>query len=117
MARISSRNQNVLISRTSILILSSFVIGLSVGNVAHAELAPYVLVCGLCGFLAYIALEMASLRRELAAFQQDQRQIEDRLDRHVLSESSAGFQLPGAAVLTQRGKKPEITGDRELTAV
>jgi hypothetical protein len=90
----TSRPSGQVISRTTILILSGFLIGMSIGNVAGQELGPYILVCGLSGFLVYLALEMTSLRRELVAFQEGQRYIEDRLDRHVLSASSGGFVLP-----------------------
>ena len=85
-----------LISVTSVLILSAFLIGMAVGNVLAAELEPYVLTCGLGGLLAFLGLEMAGLRRKLAQVEVEKRHLETRLDRHVHSQSNAGFVLPPA---------------------
>lgn len=80
-----------LVSVTSILIFSSFLIGMAVGNVLGSELEPYVLACGLSGFLAFIGLELAAFRRKMLALEEEKRNIEHRLDRHVLSQSNVGF--------------------------
>lgn len=100
--RKQSRDVQV-ISVTTILILSAFLIGLAVGNVIGTELEPYVLACGLCGMLAFIGLELAAFHRKMLAIEEEKRHIEDRLDRHVLSQSSSGFALPPApAVGTEK---------------
>lgn len=85
-----------IISVTTILILSAFLIGMAVGNVIGTELEPYVLACGLAGMLAFIGLELAAFHRKMLALEEDKRHLEDRLDRHVLSQSSSGFALPAA---------------------
>ncbi|MEZ5941840.1 MAG: hypothetical protein R3C18_10630 [Planctomycetaceae bacterium] len=82
------------LSATTILILSGFLIGLTVGRVVGEDLSPYVLSCGLAGCLAFMAFDVAGTRREEDAVAEEKRQAEERLDKHVLSLSSIGFTLP-----------------------
>lgn len=86
-----------LVSITSILIFSAFLIGMAVGNVLGTELEPYVLLCGLSGFLAFIGLELAAFRRKMQAIEDGKRHMENRLERHVMPRSNPGFTLPAAA--------------------
>jgi hypothetical protein len=72
-----------LISNATILILSGFLIGLTVGKIVADELSPYVLACGLSGFLAFVALELAAERRKEEAAHAEQTRINRRLNRHV----------------------------------
>ncbi|MBX3440772.1 MAG: hypothetical protein KF774_00095 [Planctomyces sp.] len=72
-----------LISNATILILSGFLIGLTVGKLVADDLSPYVLSCGLSGFLAFIALEVVAERRHAEALRAEQDQITRRIDRHV----------------------------------
>jgi hypothetical protein len=83
-----------IISVTTILILSAFLIGMAVGNVIGTDLEPYVLACGLSGMLAFIGLELAAFHRKVLAIEEEKRHLEDRLDRHVLSQSGGGFVVP-----------------------
>jgi hypothetical protein len=83
-----------LISNSTILILSGFLIGLTVGKIVNESLSPYVLSCGLSGFLAFIALEFTGTQREEQAAHEEQVQVQSRLDRHVMSLSSISFTLP-----------------------
>jgi len=83
-----------ILSASSILIVSGFLIGLTVGKVVGAEISPYVLTCGLSGFLAFIAFDVSSTRRKEDAIQRDQEMMEEKLDKHVLSLSSISFELP-----------------------
>ncbi len=85
-----------LISNSTILILSGFLIGLTVGNIVSDSLSPYVLSCGLSGFLAFIALEFTGSQRDEQAAHEEQVQVQSRLDRHVMSLSSISFTLPPA---------------------
>ena len=82
-----------LISASTILILSGFLIGLTVGKIVSESLSPYVLACGLAGFLAFIALEFTGTQREEQSAHEEQTLIQGRLDRHVLSQSSVSFTL------------------------
>lgn len=86
-----------LISASTILILSGFLIGLTVGKIVSESLSPYVLSCGLAGFLAFIALELTSTQREEQSDHEEKVHVQGRLDRHVLSMSSMSFHLPDEA--------------------
>lgn len=94
MPRECRRSEVQIISLTTILILSAFLIGMCVGNFIGTELEPYVLACGLSGILSFIGLELAAFRRKMVAMEEEKRHLEDRLDRHVLSQSSGGFAIP-----------------------
>ena len=83
-----------LLSTSTILILSGFLIGLTVGRTVGEDLSPYVLASGLAGFMAYLGLDAAASRREEEGQSRDKEQMESRLDKHVMSISSLGFQLP-----------------------
>lgn len=88
------KTSNSLLSASTILILSGFLIGVTVGKLAADELSPYFLSCGLAGFLAFIALDIAATRRAEEFACEEKRQMEERLDKHVLSQSSISFKLP-----------------------
>lgn len=88
--RPKATEERALISTTSILILSGFLIGVTVGKLVADDLSPYVLACGLAGLLAYIALDIAATRREEEAAEEEIRYMHGRLDRHVMSINSAG---------------------------
>lgn len=86
--------ESKLVSSTSILIMSGFMIGLTVGKFSAADLSPYILAGGLSGFLAFIALDMTAAKRNKKLKQDLQLQIEERLERHAQSLSGVGFSLP-----------------------
>ena len=90
-----------LISNATILILSGFLIGLTVGKIVAEDLSPYTLSCGLAGLVSYIALEHVAARRRAEEEFVERAQNEDRLEKHVLSLSSVGFSLPSTAALPQ----------------
>ncbi|MCA9080860.1 MAG: hypothetical protein KDA58_09890, partial [Planctomycetaceae bacterium] len=85
-------------------------VGLTVGRVVGDDLSPYVLACGLAGCLAFISLDLAATRRLEEEVEDEQRQTEERLDKHVLSLSSIGFTLP-------QSEESEILTDDELHEV
>ena len=92
----SRRQKPELISNSTILILSGFLIGLTVGKIVSESLSPYVLACGLSGFLAFIALEFTGTQRDEQAAHEEQVAVQNRLDRHVMSLSSVSFTLPSS---------------------
>ncbi len=96
MSRMKRQSESHVISATSILILSGFLIGLTVGKVVAEDISPYVLSCGLAGFVAFIALDHIGVQREEKEDQEEQGQVQSRLDRHVMSLSASGFILPPA---------------------
>ncbi len=89
-----TKGERPLISASTILILSGFLIGLTVGKIVNESLSPYVLSCGLAGFLAFIALELTSTQREEQSAHEEQVHVQGRLDRHVMSLSSMSFTMP-----------------------
>lgn len=106
------KDENPLISASTILILSGFLIGLTVGKIVSEALSPYVLSCGLAGFLAFIALEFTGTQREEEEAQVEQVQVQSRLDRHVLSLSSMSFTVPDDSSTPNRSKSDlSQTGD------
>lgn len=94
MAKSKANGEKPLISASTILILSGFLIGLTVGKIVNESLSPYVLSCGLAGFLAFIALELTSTQRQEQSAHEEQVHVQGRLDRHVLSLSSMSFTMP-----------------------
>ena len=74
-----------LVSNTSILILSAFLIGTVIGNAVEEDLSPFVMACGLSGFLAFIALELASERRTIDSRAAIDAEVSRRLDKHVVT--------------------------------
>ena len=91
---IKNKGETQIISTSTILILSGFLIGLTVGKIVSESLSPYVLSCGLAGFLAFIALELTGTQREEKIDQDEKVHVQTRLDRHVLSLSSMSFKMP-----------------------
>lgn len=102
------RREHHVISTSTILILSGFLIGLTVGKIVSESLSPYVLACGLSGFLAFIALEFTGTRREEEAHV-EQVQIQSRLDRHVMSMSHLGLVPPEAKQPRSDAESDETT--------
>lgn len=72
-----------MISTSTILILSGFLIGLSIGQGAADEISAYVMACGVAGLLAFIVFDTANARRMLELERRDREQVEDRLSKHV----------------------------------
>ena len=94
---IKKKGETQIISASTILILSGFLIGLTVGKIVSEDLSPYVLSCGLAGFLAFIALESAGTQREEKSDYDENVHVQGRLDRHVMSLSSMIFKMPDEA--------------------
>jgi hypothetical protein len=94
---IMKKGETRIISASTILILSGFLIGLTVGKIVSESLSPYVLSCGLAGFLAFIALEFTGTQREEKIDHDEKVHVQTRLDRHVMSLSSMSFRMPDEA--------------------
>jgi hypothetical protein len=91
-----------LVSVTSLLILSGFLIGVAVGQGVADDLSPYVLSTGLAGVLAYLGFDCAATRRRERELLREQQQFMSRLSRHVVrsqgSATDSGLATPAAAV-------------------
>lgn len=103
------KQEHHVVSTSTILILSGFLIGLTVSKIVSDTLSPYVLDCGLAGFLAFIALEFAGSRREEEEAHVGQAQVQSRLDRHVMSLSHMGIDLTDKKHEEPDSKKSNIT--------
>lgn len=104
----STAEERPLISEASILILSTFLVGVSIGRSMADETSALVLSCGLVGCLSYFVFQWSRMRRERATHQTERRLIERRLDRHV-----TGMLLPGA----ERGDPQFAAPLREIDAL
>jgi hypothetical protein len=76
-----------LVSNTSILILSAFIIGMVSGRSVDPTFQAYMYAAGAAGLLAYFSLErLARFRRQRAvrrAYEQAANNLERRIDRHI----------------------------------
>lgn len=72
-----------LVSGTSILILSGFLIGMTVGRTVNEELSPFVLAAGLAGLVSFIGLEVSRARARERQALAEQETVTSRLQRHV----------------------------------
>jgi hypothetical protein len=72
-----------LISSTTILILSGYLVGLTVGSSSADSWASDVLACGLAGFLAFVALQLVAERKIEDAVRRERAQLTARLNRHT----------------------------------
>ncbi|SFI47235.1 hypothetical protein [Planctomicrobium piriforme] len=70
------------ISTSTILIISGFILGLSAAQ-SFGDLSYYITTCGLAGIVAFLALDLAALRREQSEASRGQENMERRLARHV----------------------------------
>ena len=85
-----------LVSGTSILILSGFLIGVTVGRGVGGELSPYVLACGLAGMLAFVGFDLARAGRREREMLNDRQMVVSRLERHVShSQPAEAEDVPG----------------------
>lgn len=72
-----------LVSTTSVLILSGFLIGVAVGHGGTGDLSPYVLACGLAGMLAFVGFDLARTRRRERELLDENSMLATRLERHL----------------------------------
>lgn len=72
-----------LVSSATILILSGYLIGMTVGKFIPDDLSPFVFATGVCGFLSFVALELNAERRRESAVKAEENRLNERLNRHV----------------------------------
>ncbi len=100
-----------LISATSILILSAFLVAAPLAELATEELSPLIVGCGLVGLLAYIGLQIAAERREHQGRVDGQNRAHNRLHKHLATPLIPPLSLdfdgdPLAELLAARGGTP-----------
>ncbi len=103
-SQVESEPTRPLVSVTSLLILSGFLIGVAVGQGVADDLSPYVLSTGLAGVLAYLGFDCAATRRRERALLREQQQLMSRLNRHVVHSqgSATDSELSPAAAAVKR---------------
>ncbi len=75
-----------LVSITSILILSGFLVVAPLAEIVAAELSPFITACGLVGILAFIGLQLASERRDEQSRIACVAKTHRRLDKHLTTQ-------------------------------
>mgnify|MGYP007033193415 FL=1 len=79
----ASKVEHAVISRTTILLLSGFLIGVVVGEEVNSSLSPVVLLAGIAGGAAFVALDLVSYYQKRQFQAKEREQTENRLERHV----------------------------------
>lgn len=71
------------LSACSVLILSGFVLGMSIGSELPSRFQVMICIAGLTGLVAYIGLDHVAARRRASAARREEDYFHDRLARHV----------------------------------
>jgi hypothetical protein len=71
-----------------VLILSGFVLGISIGGELPAEFQVMICIAGLTGLVAYIGLDHVATRRRASAARREEDYFHDRLERHIEATES-----------------------------
>jgi hypothetical protein len=79
----ADESQRPLLSHSSVLVLSAFLIGLVVHHVVPPELEGFLYGGGAVGLFAYLGLDIASARRRERAEELAQERIERRFETQV----------------------------------
>lgn len=74
-----------LISHSTILILSGFLVGMTIGKIVSDELSPYVMLTGVLGFFAFFVFDLSAARRAEATLRHERNLMEERLAKHTNS--------------------------------
>lgn len=98
-----STHESQIISPSTIFILSGTLMGMTITQVVGQDFSPYLIAAGLSGFMAFIVLDLAATRRAQVALRTEQKQMEQRLDKHMTSLTGMGLSLEeGALSLSQK---------------
>lgn len=76
-----------LLSLCTILILSGFLLGMSIGTELSGSLRVYVSLAGLVGMVSFLGLDHVAARRRTQLELKEQEYIESRLVKHVDSNA------------------------------
>ncbi len=77
------KDRKPLLSHSSILILSGFLIGVVVRRMANPSVEVYVFAAGLIGIFCYLALDRLAQRRQQRAERIELEQANNNLDRRI----------------------------------
>ena len=102
-----------LLSHSTILILSAFLVGIAAGKAPNAQIEVMLYLTSICGVIAYFSLGRLANKRRRRAEQREQeqaaQQLEVRVGRHIP-------QPPQASDRT-RGERPKLDVDRQCQPV
>lgn len=76
------------LSACTVLILSGFVLGMSIGVELSSQFQLLICIAGLTGLVAYLGLDHLAHVRRTRAERQEQDYFQDRLVRHIDASSS-----------------------------
>jgi len=76
-------DRSPVLSAGSVLILSGFVLGMSIGSELPSQFQVMICIAGLTGLVAYIGLDHAAARRRDNAARREEDYFHDRLARHI----------------------------------
>lgn len=71
------------LSACSVLILSGFVLGMSIGSDLPSQFQVMICIAGLNGLVAYIGLDHVATRRRANAARREEDYFHNRLERHI----------------------------------
>lgn len=96
--RLHRRRTGALVSQSSILILSGFLLGTVFNDSIPPEIHAYATLAGTCGVIAYIGLRFVSVRYlgmgGQMATEEAVSKLENRIDRHVARLSNVRKRKP-----------------------
>jgi hypothetical protein len=81
-------DRSPVLSACSVLILSGFVLGMSIGSELPGEFQVMICIAGLTGLVAYIGLDHVAARRRANAARREQDYFHERLERHIEAAES-----------------------------
>ncbi len=102
-----------LLSHSTILILSAFLVGMAAGKAPNVKIEMMLYLTSICGVIAYFSLGRLAIKRRRLAEQREQQkaaqQLEVRVGRHIpqpLQESDR-----------TRGERPKLDVDHQCQPV
>jgi hypothetical protein len=82
-------DRSPVLSACTVLILSGFVLGMSIGSELPSQFQVPIFIVGLTGLVAYIGLDHVATRRRANAARREEDYFHDRLARHIDSNEGA----------------------------
>jgi hypothetical protein len=76
-------DRSPVLSACSVLILSGFVLGMSIGSDLPSQFQVMICIAGLSGLVAYIGLDHVATRRRANAARREEDYFHTRLERHI----------------------------------